>query len=375
MHPMHRGLAEERMRRRQAIVIIESQSLDMVFGPREIEAISRHVHFVAPPQTRESIAVNPSVLRDVELVFGGWGMPALDDELLAAAPKLSTIFYAAGAVGSWMTEAAWDRGIIVTTASEANSIPVAEFTLATVLFSLKHGWSLTRRTRAERTYPDRNGAPGAFESTVGLVSLGSIGARVASMLRAFDLNLIAHDPYVTGEHASALGVELVPLMELFERSDVVSLHTPELPETVGMIAGRHIAEMKEGATLINTSRGPLIREEEMLDVLQRRPDLHAVLDTVCIEPPPLHSRLYSLDNVTLTPHIAGSVGGECRRMAQFMVEELERYVSGQPLKWALTRESVANSVHRPLSCGKPAITVEIAKKLIRKGIVPDSVAS
>jgi phosphoglycerate dehydrogenase-like enzyme len=358
---------------RQGLYLIESKSLQMVYGPREMEAIARHVRMIAPPQTKETVAANPSILRNVDVIFGGWGMPVLDAHLLHAAPRLDAVFYAAGAVGSWMTEAAWDRGITVTTASDANSVPVAEFTLATTLFSLKHGWSLAHRTRKDRTYPDRNGAPGAFESVVGLVSLGVIGRKVLEMLRSFNVKVIAHDPYVSSAEGEDLGVEMVSLDEIFQMSDVVSLHTPVLPETREMITGKHISMMKKGATLINTSRGALVREEEMLDVLEKRPDLYAVLDTVCVEPPPAESRLYTLDNVTLTPHIAGSVGNECRRMGQYMVEELERYVSGQPLKWALKRDGVLNSVHHPATHPRPTVTVEFGKKVVRKGASVDSV--
>ncbi len=351
---------------RKGLFVIERQSFDMVFGPDEISALSRHVEWVAPPQTKDSIAAHPKVLADVELIVGGWGMPRLDAQLLRSAPRLSAVFYAGGATGSWMTDAAWDRGIVVTTASDANAIPVAEYTLATILFSLKHGWSLARQTLRERTFPDRNGAPGAFGSIVGLVSLGAIGRRVAQFLAPLSVKVLAYDPYVTDDDAAEMGVELVTLEDLFARCDVVSLHTPELPETIGMIAGRHISKMKKGATLINSSRGALINEEEMLDELERRPDLHAVLDTLIVEPPPKQSRVYTLENVTLTPHIAGSVGNECRRMSQYMVEELERYVHGRPLKWQLRRETVLRSVHRPL-IAPPAVSVEMGAVIKRLG--------
>jgi phosphoglycerate dehydrogenase-like enzyme len=97
--------------------------------------------------------------------------------------------------------------------------------------------------------------PGAYGSTVGLVSLGMVGRLVRERLRAFDLRVVAHDPYVTTEEAQVLGVDLVSLEELFASADVVSLHTPWLPETEGMIRGYHLASMKQNAALINTSRG------------------------------------------------------------------------------------------------------------------------
>jgi phosphoglycerate dehydrogenase-like enzyme len=116
-----------------------------------------------------------------------------------------------------------------------------------------------------------------------------------------------------------------------------------------MITGEHIDSMKPGATFINTARGGLVRESEMIEVFSRRPDLQAVLDVTLREPTEPDSPLYSLENVVLTPHMAGSVGTECRRMGRWMVEELRRYVAGQPLKYALTQEAVMRTSHRPLA--------------------------
>jgi len=168
-----------------------------------------------------------------------------------------------------------------------------------------------------------------------------IGRRVCELLRPHDVQVIAYDPYCSAEDAAGLGVRLCGLEEVFERADVVSLHTPWLKETEGMITGAHFAKMKQGASFINTSRGAVVREEEMIEVLKRRPDLFAVLDVTYPEPPAEGSGLFSLPNVVVTPHMAGSIGPECRRMGRYIVEELQRYCAGQPLRWALTREQAA----------------------------------
>src|SRR5690606_8819626 len=115
------------------------------------------------------------------------------------------------------------------------------------------------------------------------------------------------------------------------RSDVVSLHSPWLPETVGMITGDHFRQMKPYASFINTARGAIIREAEMIAVLQDRPDLTALLDVTYPEPPAPGSPLYTLPNVVLTPHIAGSMDMECRRMGRYMVDELQRFLHDEPL--------------------------------------------
>ena len=155
------------------------------------------------------------------------------------------------------------------------------------------------------------------------------------------MRVIAYDPFVDEATAAKLGVTLVTLEALFAQSDVVSLHTPWLPETVGLITGELIASMKPCATFINTSRGAVVWEEEMLDVLAARPDLQAVLDVVWPEPPAPESRLFDLPNVVLTPHIAGSMGAECHRMGRYMIDELDRYLAGEPLRWGITREKAA----------------------------------
>jgi phosphoglycerate dehydrogenase-like enzyme len=167
---------------------------------------------------------------------------------------------------------------------------------------------------------------------------------------------MVYDPFLSEAEAQVLGVEQVSLDDLFRRSDVVSLHAPSFPETQGMITGEHIDSMKPGATFINTARGELVRESEMIEVLSRRLDLQAVLDVTVQEPTEADSPLYGLENVVLTPHMAGSVGSECRRMGRYMVEELARYLAGEPLKYVLTHEVVMRTSHRPpLAAVRPPV--------------------
>ena len=222
-----------------------------------------------------------------------------------------------------------------------NCTHLAEYTLAAIFFALKRVWFYARAAALTGRFPPRTPPPGAYGSTVGLVSLGMVGRRVAQLLRPFDLRVIAYDPFASAADAAALGLTLASLDEVFRTADVVSLHTPKLPETLGLITGRHFAAMKTGAAFINTARGAVVREGEMIEVLTRRPDLTAVLDVTDPEPPLAGSPLYRLPNVMLTPHIAGSMGLECRRMGRYMAEELRRFVAGEPLRWRITRELAA----------------------------------
>jgi len=321
--------------------LLNKGSFDVIYGEQERQDIAERVSIAAPLHTAESVNADPSVLSEIDIIFSGWGMAKLDESLLGQAPRLKAVFYGAGSVKGFVSEAFWERGILLTSAYAANAVPVCEYTLSQILFCLKHGWQYALAIKREGKYPTRAPVPGGYQSTVGIISLGMIGRGMCEMLNRFDLNVLAYDPFATDEDAKALNVQLCSLDEIFVRSDVVSLHAPRLKETEGMITGAHLESMKPGSTFINTSRGAIVRESEMIEVLKRRPDLFAVLDVTNPEPPQPGSDLYTLPNVIVTPHIAGSMSGECRRMGRYMVEELDRFLRGEPLKWQITREKVA----------------------------------
>jgi phosphoglycerate dehydrogenase-like enzyme len=325
----------------RGLYVLRHDAFDRIYGESERADIAALVEIEEAPQTANTVAENPKVLDGVEVIISGWGAPVMDDAFLEAAGELRAVFYGAGSVRPFVTDALWERGVLVASAHSANAVPVSEYALAAILFSLKRGWHFATAVRVKRSFPQVSGIPGAYGSTVGIVSLGATGRMLRERLVPFDVRVVAYDPCVTVQEAAGLGVELMALGRLFREADVVSLHTPWLPETESLIQGSHLASMKRGATFINTSRGAVVREAEMISVLEGRPDLTAVLDVTHPEPPEPDSPLYEMPNVVLTPHIAGSQGGECRRMGRLVVEELRRYVAGEPLQHEITRERAA----------------------------------
>lgn len=303
--------------------------------------IAALVNLYAPLQTARSVQENPAVLHDAEIIISGWGCPTFDQKLLDHAPNLKIIFYGAGSIKHIVTAEFWERGIGITSAAALNAVPVAEYTLAQILLCLKGVWPLAGSTRAAKTFTRQFDFPGGYESTVGLISLGLIGRRVRELLKPFDLNVLAYDPFVTQSQADELGVTLCALDDIFRFAHVVSLHTPWLPETEGMITGDHFRLMQPNSAFINTARGAVVREAEMIQALQERPDITAILDVTYPEPPAPESLLYRLPNVVLTPHIAGAMGGERRRMGKAVLEDLKRYLAGQPLEYQIRQEQAA----------------------------------
>ena len=165
-----------------------------------------------------------------------------------------------------------------------------------------------------------------------------VGRRVAQLLKPFELKVLAFDPYVGESDAAELDVTLVTPEDLFARALVVSNHLPDLPATRDMLGKTLLESMRPGATFINTGRGAQVVEAELAQVMERRPDLTALLDVTHPEPPVAGSPLFSLPNVHLSPHIAGSKGDEIKRQADYVIAEFERWEAGEPLRYRVTLE-------------------------------------
>jgi phosphoglycerate dehydrogenase-like enzyme len=281
-------------------------------------------------ETRLASVADLVALEQAEVVLSGWGCPPLDALLLARAPELRAIVHAAGGVKGHVTDACWDRGLLVSTAAGANAEPVAEYTLARILLANKGAGRLAREYRARRApidliseFPD----VGNLGKTVGIVGLSRIGKRVVELLRPFELDVLVSDPYVAGA---------AELDDLLRASDVVSLHAPSLPSTRHMLDARRLSLLRDGATLINTARGALIDQDALVaELITGRID--AVIDVTEPEVLPPDSPLYDLPNVVLTPHIAGALGVEVRRLGDSALDELERYARGEPFAHPVTR--------------------------------------
>ncbi len=278
------------------------------------------------------------------MLITGWGCPHLGAEVLDAAPRLRTVLHAAGSVRSLIGDAFWERGLTISSAVRANALPVAEYTLAAILFAGKDAFGLRERFRTQHVYPapDEYAAVGNLGRRVGLIGASRVGRRVLELLQPFDLSVSLYDPYLDDAEAKALGAIPLPLDELLRTSDIVSVHAPDIPETHRMLNRERLALIPDGGVLINTSRGALVDPDALTDELVAG-RISAVLDVTEPEPLPADSPLYRLPNVFLTPHIAGSLGNELARLGGTVMEELERLATGQPPAYGLRRTELVTS--------------------------------
>ncbi|MFF8593430.1 hydroxyacid dehydrogenase [Streptomyces sp. NPDC015220] len=270
-------------------------------------------------------------LSEVEVLVTGWGCPPLDAAALAALPRLRAVLHSAGSVRPLAGEALWERGIVVSSAAAGNALPVAEYTLAMILLAGKDVFTHRERFRVTHAHPspDETAAIGNLGRRVGVVGASRVGRRLLELLRPYDFEVLLHDPYVDAAEAAALGAEPVPLEELLRRSDIVSLHAPDLPGTRHLLDRHRLGLIRDGGVLVNTARGALVDHAALTEELVSG-RLRAVLDVTDPEPLPAGSPLYRLPNVFLTPHLAGSLGNELERLGRIVADELDLLAAGLP---------------------------------------------
>lgn len=278
-------------------------------------------------------------MESVKYVFTSWGAPVLTEEVLDCLPNLEAVFHAAGSVRELVTPELWRRGVRVVSAVQVNAEPVVEFTVSQVILSLKNVWRLALAARSSGRVSPPTGVVGVDNAVVGLIGLGQVGRGVAAELRSHQIKVLAYDPLCSQDQAAELGVTLCGLDALFLCSDVVSIHAPLLDSTRGLIDARLLSRLKSGATIINTSRGPIIDTTDLVEVLAARPDLFALLDVTDPEPLPVGHPLLALDNVLLTPHVAGSLGNELGRLGELAEAEFDAYRNGIHLRHEVTERS------------------------------------
>ena len=274
-----------------------------------------------------------SVLAGADSCITSWGVAPLDADVVAAAPRLGHMAHMGGSVKRFVSEAVWERGIRITSASVTLARDVAETTLGLMIVGRKRIWPLGNHVRdggwRDSSAWDRWDARELHRSTVGLIGAGSVGRHVIELLAPFSVTILVADPYLSDDEAESLGVEKVGLPELMERSDVVSIHAPANDQTRHMVGAELLKRLGDGAVLINTARGSIIDEAALVDELATG-RIFAFLDVTDPEPPVPDSPLRRLENVVVTPHIAGCIDN-CHRMGEMVVEEVCRY-PGRPAR-------------------------------------------
>lgn len=298
-----------------------------------LEAFAKIIHHPgAAPADKEALL---ALLPPADACITSWGVARLDADVLAAAPKLRAMAHMGGSVKRFVSDSLWARGIHVTSAGAALALDVAETTLGLMIVGMKRVWPLAQHVRAggwreTDWWPARE----LVHKQVGIIGASNVGKHVIRLLQPFAVDILLYDPYVSADEADALGATKVGLEELLQRSDIVSLHAPAKQDTIHMLNGDRLSLMKDDALLINTARGALIDEPALVRELEKG-RFFAFLDVTDPEPPAPDSALRRLENVVVTPHIAGCIE-DCSRMGELAVEELRRFFADEQPIYQIT---------------------------------------
>ena len=268
----------------------------------------------------------------------------MDEEAIAAAPKLKVIARAGVGLDNVDIKAATTAGVMVVNAPTSNIISAAELTVGHILSLARHipaahgalaqgQWKRSKYTGVE-----------LYEKTIGIIGLGRIGALIAARMQAFGTNVVAYDPYVTAARAQQLGVTLLTLDELLEQSDFITIHMPKTPETTGMISTEQFALMKSTAFIVNVARGGLIDEDALHTALTDNVIAGAGLD-VFVNEPPTDSPLLALENVIVTPHLGASTDEAQEKAGVSVAKSVRLALDGELVPDAV---NVAGGVIDPL---------------------------
>jgi D-3-phosphoglycerate dehydrogenase len=229
------------------------------------------------------------------------------EEVLDRAESLKVIGRAGIGLDNVDVEAATRRGILVVNAPQSNIVSAAEHTIALMLAQARNIPQANSALKAGQWERERFQGVELHGKTLGVVGLGRVGTMVAQRALAFGMRVVGYDPYVSKDRAKQLGVELMPNLEaLLVQSDIVTIHLPRTAETEGLIGEREIALMREGARIVNTSRGGIVDERALVNALREDKLAGAALDVFSEEPVPKAHPLLVLDQVVVTPHLGAS---------------------------------------------------------------------
>jgi D-3-phosphoglycerate dehydrogenase / 2-oxoglutarate reductase len=270
-------------------------------------------------------------------------------EVLVKAPRLRVIGRAGVGVDNVDLDAATEAGVLVMNTPGGNAISVAEHTLALMLAMARHIPQANASTRAGKWEKKKFCGNELRGKTLGIVGLGSIGREVVRRARAFEMRIVAHDPYVTSKLAQDLGVELVDLNALYGASDYITLHVAATPETQGMLSREAFGRMKDGVRIVNCARGELVDECALAEALAVGKVADAALDVFAAEPVPVGYGLFTSESVLATPHIGGSTEEAQEIVGVRIAEQVVEYLKSGVAIHAVNMPALSPEQYRALT--------------------------
>ena len=322
-----------------AVLIPEGRSAELL--PADVRARLERLGAVerATGTTSDLIEQAPALLAEAEALIAGPGTPSLQEDWLDAARRLKFIGYCTGSVRGIIPPTIFGRGIRLVHNAPVIADAVAEFSIGLILLWLRRYHIQDREFRAGKPWKAMQAESGRLLAgrPVGVVGAGYVAQRHIRLLLAFGARVRVYDPYLAPERAAELGVEKATLEQVFGECEVIAVHAPKTSETYRMINAEILSRIQPNAILIQNSRSWVMDQEALLRELQTG-RFYAAFDVFDKEPPPPDSPFFQLDNVLLTPHMAGKARSTPGKLGHAIVDELERFQRGEPLRQEILPE-------------------------------------
>ena len=334
------------------VTIPDGQTRDTFLTPDVREYLAENFNVRYNPldrnYTQEELKAE---LADIDFAVTGWGTPSFGDGVLDGNDRFKVIAHVGGSVADYVDNTVYAKGVKVCSGNYYYAESVAEGTAAYIMACLRSIPDDVTEIRAGGwKNPVLQPTQGILDQEIGIISCGAISKILMQMLQAFrcKFKVFSNHP-IDPEYLASVNAKQVSLEEVLTTCHIISLHASLNEKTRGWLGREHFEMMQEDAVFINTARGAIIREDEMIEVLKARPKMRAVLDVFCKEPLLPESELRTLPNVYCIPHMGGPTTDRRRYIGMAMAKELVHFVNGEPLE-----HEIAPDVASRMTKQKPA---------------------
>lgn len=312
------------------LAIGEGEVRDSFFTPKVLEELKKLGEVVFNETGRQGFTKEELIenIKDIDIIITGWQSPAIDADVLKNANKLKIHAHTGGSVYSYTSKEEYEKGIVVLSGNDTFAKSVAEGCLCMTLNSLRRNEEAMQSMRDGKWRIHRSFNQGLYRKKVGIVGFGMISRYFVELLRWFEPEIYIYSNYLTEEKAQEYGGKKASLEQIFSECEVISLHSAWTKETEGMISQKLIKMMRDRAVLVNTARGIIIDEQALIEELQTG-RISASLDVFSIEPLPKDSKLRTLKNVQLYPHVAGPTYDMREQVTFQLIDDIIKIQQGE----------------------------------------------
>ena len=316
-----------------------------VYNSKSLEKIRREFEIERTIYTRKDILSPDHDFCDVEVVFACWGVEAFSvQEIKEHLPNLKGVFYVGGSV-RYFAKPFLEAGVRMSGAWQANAVAVAEYIVSQMILGIK-GVFRSRITCSSEWDAKKKqviSVKGFYGIKIGILGGGAIGRKVIEFLSNYkdnQLEIYLYSPSLTQEKAKEMGVKQATVEEIFKECDIISNHIANNPQTFGFYTSKQFELMGEQVVFINSGRGEQIVESDLTEAMRKRPLSCALLDVTYPEPPNESCPLFSVENIFINPHIAGSQNNELERMVDYILQDAVSLKHGNAFLYEITLESL-----------------------------------